>query len=769
MVRSEEQTLATCLQSAADLVDEVIVVDTGSTDGTRALAAKLGARVYEFPWVDDFAAARNECIRHARGQWIFWMDADEVVDDLNREKLRALFHQLPRHGDTETVRHGEEESQTSAETLTAHNSPLTNIAYVMKCLSVQPGQTKHGTVVDHVRVFRNRPDICWKYRVHEQILPALRATGAEVVFTDIVIQHTGYVDPAFTRQKLERNLRLLHLDHVDHLKDPYILFHLGWGHLELNRVPEAIAYLRASLDGSKPGDSIVKKLFALLAQAHHRIGQRKEALAASRAGRARNPEDAELLYLEGMFHRERGEYAQAIRCLQKLLPAPEIEHRTNRASGGNSPSVSSVASVLNGSTSPVKNQFGSADVGLNGYLARHQLALCYYQQGRWEEAEKEWKLALDDRPEYGDALKSLGEMYLKQGRWKEMEGVMEGLGGENTRNYEGQMLRARAMLARKEFEKARLVLEPMVATQPGSVYPRIILSHVYLQEGKDLQAAERVLREIAELDPTQAETWRNLAVLLRQQGRLDEAVRACHTGWRHCAHYATLPLLLGISHADQGNVSDAETCLLGVLELPYEGPMPDEHVEARHQLGLLYQKTGHPAEADAQWRTILAERPDYAPAVQALTNSPSSWFQFPAKGGGEGKNSDPLTMNGRAAEEPTTHHSPTHHSPTRELASIIILCCNQLDYTRQCLQSVLSCTRHPYELILVDNGSTDGTSGYFHEIAKAVGDKGLHSLPNRMEVILNETNRGYPAGCNQALGRTRDSTSSVDRRHYRNT
>src|SRR5207244_5359182 len=81
-------------------------------------------------------------------------------------------------------------------------------------------------------------------------------------------------------------------------------------------------------------------------------------------------------------------------------------------------------------------------------------------------------------------------------------------------------------------------------------------------------------------------------------------------------------------------------------------------------------------------------------------------------------------------------------------------CCNQLEYTRRCLESVLSCTRHTYELILVDNGSTDGTSEYFSEIAKAVRAKAAHSPPDRLEVILNETNRGYPAGCNQALGRS---------------
>ena len=70
MVRNEEAKLAGCLQSAADLVDETIVVDTGSTDGTRELAAKLGARVFEFPWCDDFAAGQmrahsviSKCVR----------------------------------------------------------------------------------------------------------------------------------------------------------------------------------------------------------------------------------------------------------------------------------------------------------------------------------------------------------------------------------------------------------------------------------------------------------------------------------------------------------------------------------------------------------------------------------------------------------------------------------------------------------------------------------------------------------------------------------
>ena len=66
--------------------------------------------------------------------------------------------------------------------------------------------------------------------------------------------------------------------------------------------------------------------------------------------------------------------------------------------------------------------------------------------------------------------------------------------------------------------------------------------------------------------------------------------------------------MLGITLADQGNLAGAEICFLRLLELAYEGPMPPEHIEARHQLVLIYQKTGHPAEAESQWRAIEQER-----------------------------------------------------------------------------------------------------------------------------------------------------------------
>ena len=96
MVRNEAEALPGCLQSVAGIANEIIVVDTGSTDRTKEVAKGFGAKVFDFPWCDDFAAARNECIRHATGEWIFWLDADERIDETNRHKLKALFESLGR-------------------------------------------------------------------------------------------------------------------------------------------------------------------------------------------------------------------------------------------------------------------------------------------------------------------------------------------------------------------------------------------------------------------------------------------------------------------------------------------------------------------------------------------------------------------------------------------------------------------------------------------------------------------------------------------------
>jgi GT2 family glycosyltransferase len=137
IVKTEEMNLRPCLESARGLFDEIVIVDTGSTDRTKEIALDFGAEVFDFVWVDNLAAARNEALAHATGDYVFWLDADDVLDPPQQDKLRALLGGLSREDEA---------------------------AYVVRCAcDPAPDGTGGETVVDHIRLFRRilslaRPD-----------------------------------------------------------------------------------------------------------------------------------------------------------------------------------------------------------------------------------------------------------------------------------------------------------------------------------------------------------------------------------------------------------------------------------------------------------------------------------------------------------------------------------------------------------------------------------------------------------------------------------
>src|SRR4051794_35424546 len=181
IVRDEEQNLADCLRPVAELFDEIVIVDTGSRDATRQVARQFTDRVVEFTWCEDFSAARNESLKHATGDWIFWLDADDRVRPEQVAPLRDLIAQLdhrPR-------------------------------ALMMEILVPPSGPNEEAQLVSHARLFRRHPKLHWRGRVHEQLDPVFETLGYERVFTDVQIEHVGYLDRAQTERKLRRKLRLL--------------------------------------------------------------------------------------------------------------------------------------------------------------------------------------------------------------------------------------------------------------------------------------------------------------------------------------------------------------------------------------------------------------------------------------------------------------------------------------------------------------------------------------------------------------------------------
>ena len=97
IVRDEEDVLGRCLDSVRGLVDEIVIADTGSEDSTRAIALRYTDKVYDFTWVDDFSAARNFAFSKASGDYLLWLDADDVIEDpaLFREDIACLYAERP--------------------------------------------------------------------------------------------------------------------------------------------------------------------------------------------------------------------------------------------------------------------------------------------------------------------------------------------------------------------------------------------------------------------------------------------------------------------------------------------------------------------------------------------------------------------------------------------------------------------------------------------------------------------------------------------------
>ncbi len=458
IVKNEEATLPTCLGSAVDLVNEIVVVDTGSTDRTKEIAAGFRARVVDFPWIDSFAAARNESVRHATGQWIFWLDADEYLDEPNRVRLRELFARLG----------GE------------------NVAYMMRQVS-QPGVSGGAAmVVDHARLFPNRPAIRWQYRVHEQVTLAIERQGGTLQRSNVDILHGGYQDQALRRRKNERNLRLLQLDYAENPKEPITLFHLGWTALDLQRPAEALPYLYASLEHSPPGLSSTRKSYALLMNSHYGLGQKDKALAICRQGLRFFPDDAELLFAEGKLLTEAGDLRGGETCLLRLL-----NHGPSQG-------------------------WDAIDSGMLGYQARYALAEIYLQQGRKPEAETLLRQVVQERRDYTNAWLRLSEIWSSQGRLGELVALEQlALQMEPTgqRAEDVLLLRLAAHVGRKDFSSARALLGAVIAANQKWLTPRIALSQVLLQEGRDWNAADAALHDVLALDPQNAMARHNLTVL----------------------------------------------------------------------------------------------------------------------------------------------------------------------------------------------------------------------------------------------------------------
>jgi glycosyltransferase involved in cell wall biosynthesis len=267
IVKNEAAVLALTLPTLRQGVDEIILVDTGSTDETVAVAQKYGAKVYHFPWIKDFAAARNESIKPATGDYVIWVDADEY---LGTEELKNLRTAL-------------EAGKHQAYELTMTEAPY--------------GKTEKGFSYQRVKAFKNGAGIRFIRPINEQLIDAQGkvVSGAALPVT---IYHWGkWREAERMAEKQARYLELYSQASAADPQDPYYHFLLANTLADVGRKAEAVEHYRQVVALSTDA-SLVRQAKEKIAQNLLKLGQYQEA---GRAAMEIYAEDKENIPAKNVF------------------------------------------------------------------------------------------------------------------------------------------------------------------------------------------------------------------------------------------------------------------------------------------------------------------------------------------------------------------------------------------------------------------------------------------------------------------------------------
>lgn len=301
IARDESGNLERCLESARGFVEEIIVVDTGSRDATIAVAERYGARTYRFPWQDDFSLARNESLKHAIGEWVLVLDADEELPPETAQNLRRLAS----CGDVE--------------------------AWIFTIISPCPsGRAGRQERRPGLRMFKNRGAYLFEGRVHEQIRPSiLRANpGAAILHANAAILHHGCArDAGQRRKKTLRNISILKQELAEKPADPFQNYNLGLSYYVLGDTESSRRHYEAARQFLDPRDGFAAAFFRNYSVCLGDLGDYEQALKLADEGLAYFPDYPDLYFIKGQLCWDLNLTAQArasfLKCLRFRRTLPD--------------------------------------------------------------------------------------------------------------------------------------------------------------------------------------------------------------------------------------------------------------------------------------------------------------------------------------------------------------------------------------------------------------------------------------------------------------
>jgi tetratricopeptide (TPR) repeat protein len=575
IVRDEEQMLPRCLAAVAPAVDEIVIVDTGSIDSTVEIAKSFGARVIDFPWTGSFSEARNVSFEAATGDWIMYLDADEILVQEDVAALRALTCQTWRE-----------------------------VFFVVETSYL--GELGSGAAMVNVapRIFRNRPEYRFEGRLHEQIFHTLPAdVPGKTAQSTVRIEHYGYLGSVReAKEKSRRNIDLLKKQAATSAPTPFLHFNLGSEYCaagEATAGATELAEARRMLvdEGVLGGTVYAPLLFSRLVLALRSCGRHAEAESAVEEGLELLPDFTDLVLEQGKIAQAMGRDADAERLYRRCLEmgdAParygamvgcgtflpylhlaEMQTRRGDTAAAREaltecarrhPGFAAVAApyaqVLLADGVPAAEVVAEIEhLGELPTRVRQSVAHTLRQAGEPRAAEDQYRLAVDGAPANAWLRTTLGQLLLSRGAWAEAVEVVAPVPAENPH----------VRLAR------RIALIGLIGRAPAD------------EVGSALSAAEAVGLPSAEQNVFA--TWAEIAAGAGATPSLPVA------GAPMLA--VILQTLLSAGDADRFNA------LLPALQ----GSQLDRR-EQRELLGEMFLSRGMLAHAAQEWMAACEEQPD---------------------------------------------------------------------------------------------------------------------------------------------------------------
>ncbi|UCH63674.1 MAG: glycosyltransferase [Fidelibacterota bacterium] len=436
IVRNEARLLPDCLDSISAVVDQLVVVDTGSSDDTVSIASSFGAQVHHFKWIDDFAAARNESIRHATGDWIFWLDADERLTPASVEPLKRLL-----------------------------KPPQRPTIYRVQIRNLQVDRQSCTLSMSH-RLFSRHPRLRFSGRIHEQVHPSLKAAGGVEKPSRVVLEHQGYaLEEDQMRAKLKRNQTLLEAMVEEQPDSAYAHYTLGQNYALLGLHEKALqVYLRAQEINAFTGPSVATLLNALAETSWHmdRLDEAESYARESLAVTRRQTSGSFILY---RVMRSRGDIRGQIENLESILPF---------SSGGTPGSQSDLPK----------------DVLLPRKHVLFSLGQLYLSAEDYAAAEKVLRECLALQPDSQETREMLVSSLARRNLWEELLAVLADLQQPPSDHH--REMGGVALLKLQRFEEAIIYYSAWLKDKPDHEGLRKRLAGIYAKVG-DREAAQRVL------------------------------------------------------------------------------------------------------------------------------------------------------------------------------------------------------------------------------------------------------------------------------------